>query len=53
MMAIKAGCVMAIVKDAGGEQPGDGHRRSAWRDPKRRWPPRWSHGSLHGGDGMG
>jgi hypothetical protein len=45
MMAIEAGCVMAIVSDAGGEQSGDGDQRYAWRDPKRRWPPRWSVGS--------
>jgi hypothetical protein len=45
MMAIEAGCVMAIVSDAGGEQPGDGHQWFARRGPERRWPPRWSHGS--------
>jgi len=33
---------MAIVISEEGQQPSDGHQRAARRDPKRRWPPRWS-----------
>ena len=46
MMAIEAGCTMAIVMNAGGRTLNSRRWPSACagRDPKRGWPPRWSHG---------